>query len=487
MKKFPAVLLALACLVGAAPTAAAQPLPTDRQQPRQRFIVRWDSAGAQRVQARGIERRGERVRRHFSHVFNGAVVEMSPVRAAALRRSPHVLSVEPDARISVAGVQTNPPGNLDRIDQRTTSPSRSYTSTFTGKGVKVYVVDTGLNLASQDLAGRIVKGPNFVEPGKAPADCQGHGSHVTGIVAGTRFGVAKQATVVPVKVLDCEGGGYVSDTVAAMDWVVANHTGGPAVLNLSLDGDRSAAIDAAVQRALNDGVTVVTASGNIEEGEAPGTSHDACNYSPSRVAGALTVANASNSRRPYWTYTGRCVDIFAPGVSVLSVGIGSATATATMSGSSMAAPHVSGAAALVLQARPTWTPAQVGTQILNQSTRNVMTGLPTGTPNRLLYTLGGITPGALERIGRPTISGTPRVGQVLTANPGVWGSGTVALGYQWYRISSTGRSTAIPGARARTYRLTTADRGSKVMLRVTGHKLGYAARTNPTAPTSTVR
>ena len=487
MKKFSTLLLALACAAGTTAAAQAAPAPQREGAARQRYIVRWDSPAAEKAQSRLAEIAGDRIAHRFNHVFDGAVLEMTAQRAAALARNKHVLSVELDRVISIDGVQTSPPANLDRVDQRGRSLTASYTSSVTGKGVKIYVIDTGLNLSHTDFTGRVVNGPNFVQTGILPTDCNGHGTHVAGIAAGTRHGVAKSATVVPIKVLDCDGNGTVSATLKALDWVVANHTTGPAVVNMSLGAPALTTVDAAVQAALKDRVTVVAAAGNIEVDEPLGTSHNACDYSPARVRGVLAVANATNDDRQSYSYAGPCVDLFAPGTGVVSDYRGGTTATATMTGTSMAAPHVSGASALVLQARPTWTAAEVAHELNGKSTKDAVRSISANTPNRLLYTLGGVTPGMIEVVGRPSATGTPAVGNFLSSPPGTWGKGTVRLARQWYRISSTGAATAIAGATASTYRVTTADRRHKLQVRVTGSKPDYLSRTANSAVTATVK
>lgn len=462
-------------------TAQAAPAP----QPSQRWVVRYDSHKAMSAQSvKAASQGGSRLQRRFTRIFPGEVVQMSATRAAAVRAMPGVASVEPDRKVSMWGVQGNPPAGLDRVDQRTPRATRSYTSHYTGQGVKVYVVDTGLNLSHRDFSGRISPGPNFVNPGSAPSDCQGHGTHVAGIAAGSQYGVAKRATVVPIKVLDCQGDGYSSDTMAAMEWIVADHVSGPAVVNLSLGGDPSAQVDAAVAALIKDGVTVVTAAGNQQES---GQSMDACRYSPSRVPGAVTVANATGDNRRYATsFYGKCVDLYAPGTGIRSAWKGASNASNLMTGTSMASPHVAGAAALVLQARPSWSAAQVAAELNGKATRNVILGAGAGTPNRLLYTLGGSTPGVIERVGTPSVAGTAKVGQTLTARTGTWGNGAMSFKRQWYRVNRSGTTTAIPGATATTYRPTAADKGQRLQLRVTAAKTDYRAVTVSSALTAAV-
>ncbi|MGO4957790.1 S8 family peptidase [Luteococcus sp. Sow4_B9] len=461
------------------PSQAAPDEETDR------WIVRYDSPRSARSIQAASTRGGGRIKHQFSTAFPGMAVEMTPRNAAALRGMKGVVSVTPDHRMRAADVQDIPPAGLDRIDQVTSRGTRSYTSTRNGSGVRAYVVDSGLNLGHTDFTGRIIEGPNLVNQGDRPTDCSGHGTHVAGILAGTRFGVAKRTTVTPIKVLDCDGGGYASDTIAALEWVVKDHAAGrPAVLNLSLAGPVSPELTSAVNSVIADGVTVVAAAGNADPGSAPTS---ACNFGPANVPGVLTVANSTtfDQQSPTSNF-GSCVDLYAPGTGIRSAWIGGASATATDDGTSMATPHVAGAAALLLQARPTWTPAQVHSQIVSQSLANRISNPSPGTPNRLLHTLSPITPGQIEHVGRPGISGTPTVGSRLSATPGTWGNGRVTLRGQWYRVSSTGTRTAITGATGTSLVLSTADRGQRVQYTVTASKVNYANKQASSPLTSVV-
>lgn len=359
--------------------------------PNTRWIVRTtspDTLSRAQAQARTAD---HKVQHRFTRVFPGMAVTMDEGSAARMRTMPGVVSVTPDTPIHAAGTQNNPPIGLDRIDQVSPRPSRSFSAVHTGAGVTAYVVDSGLNLSHTDFTGRVIQGPNYEEPGTPPTDCAGHGTHVAGTLAGTRFGVAKKATVVPIKVLDCTGGGFTSNMIAALDWAVGHHRAGtPAVLNMSVGGASNSEMTTAVRAAVADGITVVAAAGNAEEGQAP---VDACTISPASTPEAITVANASvDNRQAPDSNHGKCVDLYAPGTGIRSAWVGSSTATMVDSGTSMAAPHVAGAAALLLQARPSWTPAQVGTQLVVQSQKNVVMKATPGTPNRMLQTVSSITP-----------------------------------------------------------------------------------------------
>lgn len=456
----------LVALAASLPLMASLPANAAPQQ-TQRWIVRWASA-AEAPLGMASTNHGHSPRT-FSRAFPGAVLNLTKSQAESMRHNRHVRWIEPDVKVSVAGVQANPPAGLDRVDQTSAVPNKYFSNAFTGQGVRIYVVDTGLNLTHTDFTGRIVKGPNLADGGGAPTDCQGHGTHVAGIAAGTRMGVAKKATLVPVKVLDCNGEGYASDTITALEWVVANHAAGtPAVLNMSLTGPRSASLDAAVRSAIADGITVVTAAGNHRLG----TSVDACTVSPNATA-ALTVGNAMATTSPVGTRldptsnTGRCVDLFAPGHGIVSDWIGSTTATATDTGSSMAAPFVAGAAALVLQASPRMTPAQVTSTVMGASMAGVVAGVPSGTTNRMLNTSSSVTPALIEKVGRPTLTGGTVTNRTMTIAPGSWGAAPVTLRYAWFRVDATGRRTQVTGATARTHPLVAADRGKRLVGRVT--------------------
>jgi subtilisin family serine protease len=288
-----------------------------------------------------------------------------------------VAYVEQDQVVGLDVTQSNPPWGLDRIDQRNRPLSASYTYTGTGSGVTVYVIDTGIRFSHNQFGGRAVTGYDAVDGGSAD-DCNGHGTHVAGTVGGSTYGVAKGVRLVGVRVLNCQGSGTTSGVVAGINWVTSNHTTGRAAANMSLGGGASSSIDTAVNNSINDGVTYAVAAGN--------ETTLACNRSPARVAAAITVGATSNTdAKPSWSNYGSCLDLFAPGVSVLSAYYTSNTATATLSGTSMASPHVAGVAALVLGANSSYTPAQVRTWIVNNSTPNVVTSAGSGSPNRLLF------------------------------------------------------------------------------------------------------
>ncbi|WP_377470938.1 S8 family peptidase [Micromonospora siamensis] len=321
-------------------------------------------------------RYGGSVAETYSAALTGFAAKMSAGQARRLAADPAVAYVEQDQVLTVQGTQTNPPSwGLDRIDQRSLPLNASYTYPNTATNVRAYIIDTGIRITHSDFGGRASWGTNKVDTNNT--DCNGHGTHVAGTVGGASYGVAKGVRLIAVKVLNCSGSGSTTGVVSGVNWVTANAVK-PAVANMSLGGGASTTLDNAVANSISSGVTYAVAAGN--------SSANACNSSPSRVASALTVgATTSTDARASYSNYGSCLDLFAPGSSIKSAWSTGDTATNTISGTSMASPHVAGAAALVLSANPGYTPSQVASTLTSKATTGVVTSPGTGSPNRLLF------------------------------------------------------------------------------------------------------
>jgi hypothetical protein len=322
----------------------------------------------------------------FQYALKGFAVELTEAQAAALASDPRVAYVEADQVVEAVATQSPATWGIDRSDQRDLPLSGSYTYTQTGQGVNAYVIDTGLRATHQEFAGRIGNGFTAVNDGRGTSDCNGHGTHVAGTVGGSTYGIAKQVTIHAVRVLNCQGSGTTTGVIAGVDWVTQNHVD-PAVANMSLGGSASTALDQAVANSIAAGVSYAIAAGN--------SNANACSSSPARVAAANTVgATTSSDVRSSFSNYGTCVDLFAPGSSITSAWYSSDTATNTISGTSMASPHVAGALALYLQTNPSASPATASQALAAAATPNKVGSAGTGSPNRLLYTLfGGSAPG----------------------------------------------------------------------------------------------
>ncbi|XP_071511541.1 aqualysin-1-like [Diadema antillarum] len=301
-------------------------------------------------------------------------VELSDDAVEFLRRFEGVIHVEEDGVVRTQAVAS---WGLDRIDQRYLPLDNSYSPSNNGRGVNVYVIDTGVWPTHDDFGNRAVAAYDAVGNNNG-IDCNGHGTHCAGTVAGTNYGVAKSANIYGIRVLGCLGSGSNSGIIDGMDWVVSNGQK-PGVVSMSLGGGASSTTDAAVKRMYDAGFTVSVAAGNSDE--------DACGTSPARSGYALTVGATDNTdARAYFSNYGSCLNIFAPGVDITSAWKGSDSATSTISGTSMACPHVSGVAALVLAASPSSSPSSVYSSILNSATSGLVTGRGFLSPNLMLYT-----------------------------------------------------------------------------------------------------
>ena len=371
---------AAASALGASP-AAASPSPAaanGQRAERASFIVTL-RPGTDAVATAGEWRgRGAEISHVYSHALAGFAGPMGPELAEQLRGDGRVVRVERDGVVQISDTQATATWGLDRIDQRSRPLDGSYTYDHSGAGVIVYVIDTGVRATHAEFAGRVESGYTAIGDGYGTNDCHGHGTHVAGTVAGTTYGTAKAVTVVPVRVLDCDGWGTMSGALAGVDWVTAHHTSGlPAVANMSLVGGANSSLDSAVRNSITDGIIYSVAAGN--------DNIDACTQSPARVGEALTAAaSTSTDVRASFSNWGSCVDLFGPGSAITSSHHRSDTATATMSGTSMAAPHVAGLAALYLSGHPSASADVVSAAIVEGATANVMSDTA-GSPNRLAY------------------------------------------------------------------------------------------------------
>jgi subtilisin family serine protease len=320
----------------------------------------------------------------YSAAINGFAGTLNAGQLNALQHNPNVRYIEQDGIATTTTTQTGATWGIDRTDQRALPLNSSYSYINTGLGVTAYIIDTGIDMGHSEFGGRATFGFDAFSDGQNGNDCNGHGTHVAGTVGGAKYGIAKGVSLVAVRVLDCGGSGSWSGVVAGIDWAAANHVAGvPATANMSLGGGASTTVDDAVKRLIADGVATAVAAGN---GNFAGIAQNACNYSPARVPEAITIgATTKTDAKSSYSNYGSCVDFFAPGSGITSAWIGAGTSeTSTISGTSMASPHVAGVAALYLQTNPLATPLQVRDALFAATTKGVVTSSKT-TNNHLLF------------------------------------------------------------------------------------------------------
>jgi subtilisin family serine protease len=348
-----------------------------------------DSAGVGAKTASLSAKYDAKVKHTYQSAVRGFSASMTEAQARKLAADPSVAYVEQDSEVSVSDTQTPTTSwGIDRIDQHALPLDNSYTYPNSGEGVTAYIIDTGIRFSHSEFAGgRAVSGTDTVDNDNDATDCAGHGTHVSGTVGGTKYGVAKAVKLVGVRVLNCAGSGTYEGVIAGIDWVTANHLAnpGPAVANMSLGGGANDTVDLAVTNSIASGVTYGLAAGNSYGA-------DACTTSPARTPNAITVgATERTDVKAAYSNIGACLDIFGPGTDITSSWLTDDNASNTISGTSMATPHVVGAAAVYLASNPAATPAEVRDALVNGATPNVIPDAGAGSPNKLLFLVGGTT------------------------------------------------------------------------------------------------
>ena len=372
----PAALAQTVDLPADHPYAASQPIPG-------RYIVVFKAhvANPAATAANLMRGTGGQLHHTYTRAIKGFAASLPDAALQGIRNNPNVDYIEQDQTVSLneTPTQANATWGLDRIDQRTPTLDGSYQYNYTGTGVHAFIIDTGIRATHTDFTGRVQSGYSVINDGRGTNDCHGHGTHVAGTVGGVTWGVAKEVSLIPVRVLNCSGSGTWSGVIAGVDWV-ANSTLRPAVANMSLGGSKSDSVNTAVAGAVTAGVTMVVAAGN--------SSADACNYSPASAPSAITVGATTKSdvRASYSNY-GSCLDIFAPGSGITSAWKTKDNATKTLSGTSMASPHVAGVAALALAADSSKAPTAVDSLLKSTATCLAGSSFGEGSTTAFVYSL----------------------------------------------------------------------------------------------------
>ncbi|MDE2591969.1 MAG: fibronectin type III domain-containing protein [Actinomycetales bacterium] len=450
-----ALTVGLSVLLGGLPANALTSIA------RSNYIVRVQPGTDIAVRA-FLKSMGDVPTDEIDYVFDGFVVKLADFEVTALKANKDVIDVTPDQTVSLLDTDSNPPSwGLDRLDQAALPLDNSFSYPAQGgAGVRVYIVDTGVQADNPDFAGRVLPGLDMIGTNAENTDCHGHGTHVAGTAAGTRYGIAKKATIVPVRVLGCTGSGSFSGIISALDWIKQNNPAGtPAVVNMSIGGSSYGPMDAAVNSLVSAGIVASVAAGN--------SNVDACGTSPAAAASAITVAaSTSTDARASFSNYGSCIDIFAPGQSIVSDNAFAPGSSTTMSGTSMAAPHVTGAAALVLGQNPTWTPDQVLKALQDNADKGVVTG-SLSTADGLLnisFLNSAVTPtpvvGVPDAPTAVTVSGITQTSATVSWTAPANTGGAAITGYTveyrasatsaWTPIAATGTSSTITGLTATT-------------------------------------
>lgn len=342
------------------------------------IVLKKDAMNDQKEKIRSfLKEKNRKIKGELQYVRQGYIANMSAADAEMLKNNPEIESIEQDQVFSInATTQSNPVWSLDRVDQANLPLNKSYSYDTDGSGVHVYILDTGINANHQEFAGRIGEGYDFIDNDSQPQDCNGHGTHVAGTIAGTTYGAAKKATIHSVRVLDCNGSGMSSSILQGIDWIAKNHKGAT-VANMSLGSTKSTSVNNAVQNAIGSGVNFVVAAGNDNK--------DACGYSPASTGNAITVGatNFTDARSTFSNY-GSCVDIFAPGEKITSSDYQNNSGSKTMSGTSMASPLVAGVVARYLSGNPSASTDQVSSAIKSWGIQGKVSNPGGGSVNLLL-------------------------------------------------------------------------------------------------------